>query len=132
MDCLLPKAGKYHGSLVDNGGKKMPVVLTKEGSEYVGPNGEHYAAIPSTEQLQGVYGKTVAPAANSNSITLWLDNNGTKMPVTLQKQGTNYVGPNGEQYTTLPTADQLKPIYARLTAMSSAFRSPRMTVHQRL
>jgi hypothetical protein len=111
----LPSAQKQENSTVvyvDNGGKKMPVVLTKEGSEYVGPNGEHYTAIPSTEQLQGVYGKTVAPAANTNSITLWLENNGTKMPVTLQKQGANYVGPNGEQYSTLPTADQLKPIYA--------------------
>ncbi len=111
----LPSAKKQENTTVvymDNGDKKMPVVLTKEGNEYVGPNGEHYAAMPSKEQLQGVYGKTVAPAANSNSITLWLDNKGTKMPVTLQKQGANYVGPNGEQYSTLPTADQLKPIYA--------------------
>jgi hypothetical protein len=111
----LPSAQKQENTTVvyvDNGGKKMPVVLTKEGSDYVGPNGEHYAAIPSTEQLQGVYGKTVAPAANSNSITLWLDNNGARMPVTLQKEGANYIGPNGEQYSTLPTADQLKPIYA--------------------
>jgi hypothetical protein len=99
---------------VDNGDKKMPIVLTKEGTEYVGPNGEHYTALPSKEQLQAVYGKTVATAAaaNPNSITIWLDNNGTKMPVTLQKQGANYVGPNGEQYSALPTADQLKPIYA--------------------
>jgi hypothetical protein len=99
---------------VDNGDKKMPVVLTKEGTEFVGPNGEHYAAIPSKDQLQAVYGKTVATAAaaNTNSITIWLENNGTKMPVTLQKQGANYLGPNGEQYSALPTADQLKPIYA--------------------
>jgi hypothetical protein len=111
----LPSAKKQENTTavwVDNGGKKMPVVLTKEGSEYVGPNGEHYAAIPSKEQLQSVYGKTVTPAANSNSMTIWIDNNGTKMPVTLRKEGTHYVGPNGEQYSALPTADQLKPIYA--------------------
>lgn len=111
----LPSAQKQENSTVvyvDNGDKKMPVVLTKEGSEYIGPNGEHYTAIPSQEQLQSVYGKTVAAAASSNSITLWLENNGAKMPVTLRKEGANYVGPNGEQYSTLPTADQLKPIYA--------------------
>jgi len=111
----LPSAKKQENTTVvwiDNGDKKMPVVLTKEGNEYVGPNGEHYAAVPSKEQLQGVYGKTVAPAANSNSVTLWLDNKGAKMPVTLRKEGSNYVGPNGEQYSTLPTAEQLKPIYA--------------------
>lgn len=97
---------------IKNNGQKMPVVLVKEGNEYVGPNGEHYSTLPTGEQLEGVYGKTTAPAASSNSITIWIDNNGTKMPVTLQKQGSNYIGPNGEQYTSLPTADQLRPIYA--------------------
>jgi hypothetical protein len=113
----MPSAQKQENTTVvyvNNGDKKMPVVLTKEGTEYIGPNGEHYTAIPSKEQLQAVYGKTVATAAaaNTNSITIWLDNNGTKMPVTLQKEGANYIGPNGEQYSTLPTADQLTPIYA--------------------
>jgi hypothetical protein len=92
--------------------KKVPIVLIKDGNEFVGPSGEHYSVIPSKEQLEAVYGKTTAPAANVNSVTIWVENGGSKIPVTLQKQGANYVGPNGEQYTTLPTADQLKPIYA--------------------
>jgi hypothetical protein len=107
-----PKDGASKVVWINIADRKVPIVLIKDGEEYVGPSGEHYTAIPGKEQLEAVYGKTTAPAASTNSMTIWIDNNGTKMPVTLQKQGANYIGPNGEQYTILPTADQLKPIYA--------------------
>lgn len=97
---------------IDSDGKKIPVVFEKEGNDYVGPNGEHYSTLPTKEQLEAVYGKPAVPASNANSITIWIDNAGAKMPVTLQKEGTNYVGPNGEKYSFLPTAEQLRAIYA--------------------
>ena len=37
--------------------------------------------------------------------------NGSLTPVVLKKEGGTYVGPNGEHYKRLPTAEQLKPVY---------------------
>ena len=37
--------------------------------------------------------------------------NGYLTPVVLKKEGGAYVGPNGEYYNRLPTAEQLKPVY---------------------
>ncbi len=39
------------------------------------------------------------------------NSNGSTTPVTLRRVGGYWVGPRGEQYSTLPTADQLKPVY---------------------
>jgi hypothetical protein len=37
--------------------------------------------------------------------------NGSVTPVPIKRQGNVYVGPRGEQYTSYPTVEQLKPIY---------------------
>lgn len=39
------------------------------------------------------------------------NNNGSLTPVVLKREGGSYIGPNGEYYKRLPTAEQLKPIY---------------------
>lgn len=39
------------------------------------------------------------------------NSNGSVIPVKLRKQGVGYVGPRGEYYDTLPTSEQLRPIY---------------------
>ncbi|KPK45272.1 MAG: hypothetical protein AMJ65_00310 [Phycisphaerae bacterium SG8_4] len=39
------------------------------------------------------------------------NDNGSMTPVVLKKEGGSYVGPNGEHYDRLPTAEQLKPVY---------------------
>ncbi len=47
-----------------------------------------------------------------NTVTVNVTNsNGSIIPVKLRKQGVGYVGPRGEYYNTLPTEDQLRPIY---------------------
>ena len=47
-----------------------------------------------------------------NVVTVNVTNsNGSIITVRLRKQGVGYVGPRGEYYNTLPTEDQLKPIY---------------------
>ena len=47
-----------------------------------------------------------------NCVTVWITNsNGSKVPVKLRKSGPNYIGPRGETYPTMPTEDQLRPIY---------------------
>ena len=38
-------------------GTTTVVTLKKEGSEFVGPKGEHYPTIPTEEQLKLIYGK---------------------------------------------------------------------------
>ncbi|OGV71398.1 MAG: hypothetical protein A3K19_01555 [Lentisphaerae bacterium RIFOXYB12_FULL_65_16] len=54
-----------------------------------------------------------APVMVEPSQTVWLVNpNGSKTPVVLRPGGGGtWVGPNGEVYTSLPTADQLRPLY---------------------
>ena len=39
------------------------------------------------------------------------NDNGSMTPVVLKKKGDTYMGPNGEHYKRLPTAEQLKPVY---------------------
>jgi uncharacterized protein YcfJ len=47
-----------------------------------------------------------------NTVTVNVTNsNGSVIPVKLRKQGVGYVGPRGEYYDTLPTSEQLRPIY---------------------
>ncbi len=50
--------------------------------------------------------------AEMNIVTVNITNsNGSVIPVKLRKQGVGYVGPRGEYYDTLPTSEQLRPIY---------------------
>lgn len=39
------------------------------------------------------------------------NSNGSVTPVTLRRSGNVWVGPRGEQYMSMPTPEQLKPIY---------------------
>jgi hypothetical protein len=50
--------------------------------------------------------------ADMDTVTVNVTNsNGSVTPVKLKKQGVGYVGPRGEYYDTLPTSEQLRPIY---------------------
>lgn len=49
-------------------------------------------------------------AAITHTVTI-TNSNGSTTPVTLTKQGDDWVGPKGEHYKTLPTEEQLKPVY---------------------
>lgn len=47
-----------------------------------------------------------------NTVTVNVTNsNGSITQVKLVRQGVGYIGPRGEYYETLPTEDQLRPIY---------------------
>lgn len=49
---------------------------------------------------------------NVNTIDVSITNsNGSISVVRLKKQGVGYVAPRGEYYSSLPTEDQLRPIY---------------------
>ena len=92
-------------------GTKTPIVLEVQGDDYVGPKGEHYTAIPTKEQLKMIYGNKPKKVDAENTV-IWIDNNdGSRTPITLQKQGSEYIGPAGEKYTSLPTEQQLNLLY---------------------
>ena len=54
--------------------------------------------------------QTVAQEANTSIVNI-TNSNGSITPVTLRRAGNVWVGPRGEQYMSLPTPEQLKPIY---------------------
>jgi len=50
--------------------------------------------------------------AQQNIETVWITNsNGSRVPVRLKREGPSYIGPRGERYSSLPTEEQLKPVY---------------------
>lgn len=50
--------------------------------------------------------------AEQSVVTVWITNsNGSKVPVRLRRSGPAYIGPRGEIYSTLPTEEQLRPVY---------------------
>ncbi|MBN2513451.1 MAG: glycine zipper 2TM domain-containing protein [Sedimentisphaerales bacterium] len=55
----------------------------------------------------------VAAASDQNTVTVWLTNpNGSQTPVRLTRNADgSYTGPKGERYQTMPTEEQLKPVY---------------------
>lgn len=67
---------------------------------------------------QSVQDKAQWQAANAqaieaaNTVVINVANsNGSITPVTLRRQGSEYIGPKGEHYIQLPTPEQLKPVY---------------------
>lgn len=54
-----------------------------------------------------------AQRADANVVTIWVTNsNGSKTPVKLTRTATGgYIGPKGEVYDTMPTAEQLLSVY---------------------
>lgn len=64
------------------------------------------------EDLAATRAQANAAALAANTVVINVTNsNGSITPVTLTRQGNLYVGPKGEQYTTLPSEDQLKSVY---------------------
>ncbi len=96
-------------------GSQSPVVLTQDGPWYIGPRGERYFGMPTTEQLRTAYGigcntVTVAPTDVVVYITAA---NGASIPVKLTATEDGYIGPKGELYIEMPTEHQLQMIYSK-------------------
>jgi hypothetical protein len=56
LPCTAPIRNNIIVYLGRSGGIETVVVLTKDGSEYVGPKSERYESMPTEEQLRAVYG----------------------------------------------------------------------------
>jgi len=61
----------------------------------------------------GDLGKPKCPPKPTDcTVTVKIRNeNGSFTPVTLVKRGCEYIGPQGEHYSSLPTEEQLRPYY---------------------
>lgn len=57
LPCAAPVRNNFIVCFDSGDGVEIVVVLTKDGSEYVGPKGERYQNIPTEEQLRLIYDK---------------------------------------------------------------------------
>lgn len=69
---------------------------------FLGNEGDKEKARAEREDLRQDMNTVLVKVTNSN---------GSIIQVPLRKQGVGYVGTRGEYYPTLPTEDQLRPIY---------------------
>ncbi len=54
--------------------------------------------------------QSIGEMANTHVVNVQ-NSNGSTTPVTLRRVGSRWIGPRGEEYSSLPTSGQLKPIY---------------------
>ena len=69
---------------------------------FLGNEGDKEKARAEREDLRQDMNTVLVKVTNSN---------GSIIQVPLRKQGVGYVGTRGEYYPTLPTEDQLRPVY---------------------
>jgi outer membrane lipoprotein SlyB len=63
-------------------------------------------------QQSQIQAQNQAAIQDANTFYVNITNsNGSVTPVKIVKQGTVYIGPKGEQYSKLPTEQELKPVY---------------------
>ncbi len=94
------------------GGKKIPIVLIKDGNDLVGPRNERYAKLPTEQQLVLLYANGL-DLPDPDIVTVWVDmDNGIQIPITLRKEGEAYIGPSGEKYMGMTSEAQLLSMYA--------------------
>ena len=68
--------------------------------------------IGGEQEKQQMKADIAAAQQAANTVTVNITNsNGSITPVVLRRQGNLWVGPKGEQYMSLPTPEDLKPVY---------------------
>ncbi len=93
---------------------------TAEGAAIGGALGAGGGYIVGNEQdkaqLQAQNAQAMQAASNANAAANTVvinvtNSNGSITPVTLQRQGNEYIGPKGEHYLQMPTPEQLRSVY---------------------
>jgi hypothetical protein len=69
--------------------------------------------LPTEEQLKASYGLPCEAPVRNNVIVYLGKSGGSEIVVVLTKDGTGYLGPKGEYYSSMPTEEQLKLIYGK-------------------
>ena len=91
------------------------VTLTRHKKGFLGPQGEFYPLMPSVAHLAEMYGADGGTAAEPDSSVVRIrvskkSGEGT-IEVVLEKHEGGYLGPQGEFYPALPSAEQLSEMY---------------------
>jgi hypothetical protein len=91
------------------------VTLTRHNGGFLGPQGEFYPLMPSVAHLAEMYGTDPVPAepAGTGEVRLRVqkgDGQGS-IEIVLTKHEQGYLGPQGEFYPELPSAEQLREMY---------------------
>jgi hypothetical protein len=89
------------------------VTLTRHKSGFLGSQGEFYPLMPSVAHLMELYGTTDDVAQLDDAVRLQVPRKNGEgfVEVELKKHERGYLGPQGEFYPKLPSADQLKEMY---------------------
>ena len=70
------------------------------------------ALLEQTDKMSDKHREEKKEDEDEQEVVVHIQNdNGSLTPVVLKKKGNTYMGPNGEHYKRLPTAEQLKPVY---------------------
>ncbi len=70
------------------------------------------ALLAQTDEMPHEPGEEKHKDEDEQEVVVQVENdNGSLTPVVLKREGGEYIGPNGEHYKRLPTAEQLKPVY---------------------
>ena len=97
----------------DNGSQTEVRLVAAYDGGYTGPKGEYYSSMPTEGQLKAMYGLQCAAPVKNNVIFYLGRIDGIERVVVLTKDGSEFVGPKGEHYPTIPTEEQLKLIYGK-------------------
>ena len=75
---------------------------------------EKAAEAARQQQLSTGQSSSVATGSSTEAVTATVtikNSNGSTTPVTLHREGSDWVGPKGEHYDHMPTEAELRPIY---------------------
>lgn len=93
------------------------VTLTRHNGGYLGPQGEFYPLMPTVAHLAEMYGSGQAAPEPENSdeaevrIKVLRKSGEGSVEVILRRHEQGYLGPQGEFYPELPSAEQLREMY---------------------
>ncbi len=92
------------------------VTLTRHDGGYLGPQGEFYPLMPTVAHLTEMYGTGPSASeepqeANEVRIKVLKNNGEGSTEVILKRHDQGYLGPQGEFYPELPSAEQLREMY---------------------
>ncbi len=97
-----------------DGASYTRVTLKRRDRGFVGPQGEFYPLLPSVAHLAEMYGTTSEPAPTEEAavrIAVPRKSGEGVVEVELKRHERGYVGPQGEFYPELPSAEQLAELY---------------------
>jgi hypothetical protein len=92
--------------------KESEVTAPRQSSNYSSGNNSSSNGAAAVTTPSNTSSYSSAGTSSGEVATVSIKNtNGSMTPVTLHKQGTDWVGPKGEHYDHLPTEAELRPIY---------------------